>query len=103
MRACLEPVYQASPGPQEAAARAAAQAPPRTQWPTIERWHAQLGDNTLRTARQADIVDAAITARRTEHRLNHAASGLVTRFLTAPLEQRLTKLRESIAAANRRS
>lgn len=81
MRACLEPVYQASPGLQEAAARAAAQAPPRTQWPTIERWHAQLGDNALRTARQAD---AAIIARRTEHRLNHAASRLVTRFLTHP-------------------
>ncbi|MFI6798225.1 hypothetical protein [Streptosporangium canum] len=102
MRACLEPVYQAGPGLRETAARAAARAPPRTRWPTIERRHAQLGDNTLRTARQADIVDAAVTARRTEHQLDHAASGLVTRFLTAPLEQRLTKLRESVAAANHR-
>ncbi|MER5319489.1 hypothetical protein [Streptosporangium roseum] len=63
MRACLEPVYQAGPGLWEAAARAAAQAPPRTQWPTTEHRHAQLGDDTVRTARQAGIVQRKPYAR----------------------------------------
>ncbi|MFG3439965.1 hypothetical protein ACGF0J_22180 [Nonomuraea sp. NPDC047897] len=72
VRERLEPVRLQGPALQEAAERAAAQAPPGNVWPMVRRRHADLErdlDNALRGARAVDVDDASQRAGRARH--NH--------------------------------